>query len=373
LPEKPNELGKRLVELSQARFDLQYKTFGVQEILDMLDLAHRLRMTAASLEDDADAQLTATQDLLHQIQQISATMDLRCQESTKPIIDRELARYRVQIAAAQVAEYSDDKTTAIECHKTAIAVAGELRRAVMLAYETGVLPPIDMLKLSRHSSDARIALINLTEEEAEQAKAGRVAAWEELAVLTDTVLEATRLSYTVGLVSFDELNTLICERFRIALQLAHEQDDHEGEVQAIRQILAAQRFQLERLSSTRNRTPDLISSGELHETEMQVKHSEAQLMELQATQGADELGEESAQMLQIQIANARKHRLMAELDEHRRRSIRLKLLWSKGGCHELNVIEAVVRERITELSLKQCRQGLAELQNTGNEDHSDHR
>ena len=156
LPNDPAELAQRLVELSRSRFDLQCKGFGVQELLEKLDLAHRLRVAAARLEDDEEAELAADEALLGELEQISALVEMRCQRHTTPIIDRELIRYRVQEASALVARHSGDKTTEIECRKKAVAAAAELRSALMVADKAGVLPWTDLLRLSQNSCQAEI-------------------------------------------------------------------------------------------------------------------------------------------------------------------------------------------------------------------------
>ena len=362
LPDQPAELAQRLVELSWARFDLQYKTFGVQEFLEMLDLAHRLKMAAARLEGDENAQLVAVQDLRRQLEQVSAAVEARCRGTTLPLVDRELARYRVQQAAAQVANRAADKTAELECRRKAVAAADELRRALTSAYEAGVLPSIDMLRLSWHSCEARIALINLTVAEPEAAQRARIVALEELSRLADKACDVERSSYLAGLSSFFGLCAVLGERGRIAMHVAREQGDRDEELKAVGQMIEADMFRLERLRESHASGQERVSFGELEEAKMQLKDHQVELTLIEQRHTAETASGEAARDLQIAGANATCNRRQHDLHEARQTLWRLKLLHGKGGCCTFAVFEAAVRERLARILSEQCQQELAELQ-----------
>jgi len=362
LPNQPAELAQRLVELSRARFDLQYKTFGVQEFLDKLDLAHRLKMAAARLAGDEKAQLAAAQDLQRQLEQVSAAMETRCRGTTAPIVDRELARYRAQQAAALVAKHDADTTAEIDCCRKAVAAAGELRRALTLAYEAGVLPSTDMLRLSWHPCEARIALIDLTMPEPEEAKRARTVALEELLQLADKACDAKRSAYMAGLSPFVELYAVLGERSRIAMHLAREQGNRDEELKAAGQMIQADRSRLERLHELHERNVGLLAFDELEKAMMQLKVHEAEYLLIQHRHEAETASGEAARHLQIDAANATLHRRQHDLHEAHQTLLRLKHLHGEGGCYALAVVEAAVRERLVRILLQQGQLELAKLQ-----------
>ena len=317
LPKDTAGLAQRLVELSRAKFDLQYKTFGVQEFLDMLDLAHRLRMAAARLEGDQEAQLAAAQGMHRQLEQISAVMEIRCRGTTTPIIDRELARYRVQEAAALVAKHADDRTAEIEHRRKAVVAAGELRRALTLAYETAVLRSTDMLRLSWYPCEARIALINLTIAETEEAKKARIVALERLLELADEAAKARRLVYESGLASGDELDLVLIEQCRIAARVAREQGDRDEELGAVRRIMDAHLRRLKRAYELSAKGVGTHSTRE--KMEMQSLDHQVQLIEVQRRHEAEEVGREAIRSLDILIAQQRFDMELLEKDHEQAR------------------------------------------------------
>jgi hypothetical protein len=368
LPDEPAALAERLVELSQARFDLQYKTFGVQEVLEKVDLAYGLRMAAARLEGNKEAELATAKNFHRQLQQISTAAERSYQGTTTPIIDRELVRYRVQKAAGEVARHAGNKTAEIECCRKAVAATAELRRALVPAYEAGVLPWTDMLKLSWHHCEARLALIDLTADEPAEAMKTRAAVLGELLDLADEVFEARDTLFKIGLVSSEDLDLVRVERSRIAAYLARERGNRDEELSAVRCIVDAQRSRLQRvMKSIRS---GAVAHSEYEKAQSQVFDAEFQLSELQARHEFEEAqarhdfeeGGHEPTHVELQLAHARLRKLKADLDQAHGNLQIQQILYSEGACDALAVIEAAVLDRLADISLRQCHLDLAELQ-----------
>jgi hypothetical protein len=263
------------------------------------------------------------------------------------------------VAAALVAKHVGDRTAEIECRKNAVAAAGKLLRAVTLAYEAGVLSPIDMFKLSWHHCEARIALINLTIPASEEAKNARIQALQELLKLADMALETERIRYQAGLAPYAELESILVDQSRIAARLADERGNHDEELEAVRRIMDVYANRVRRCHQLH--AVNQSCQSELDAAERQFKDIQVVVQEVELGHKIRDAGDENSHNVQISLAELSRLKSMADhrlADTH---LSRLKLIHRAGGCDAFTVIEAAVRERLASTLLRQCELDIMEL------------
>jgi hypothetical protein len=359
LSDGPGGLAQRLAELSQARFDLRCKAFGVPEVLQAINLAHDLRIAAARLEGDEEAELTAIKELHRELEKIAAAVEKCCQGIAVPVVDRELIRYRIEESAALAAEHTADKTVEIECRRKAVAAAEDLQRALMAASEAEVLSLAQMLELSWHAADARIALIDVTTGEPAVAQQARAVVFGELLKLADESLQVVMRRYDIGLALLSDVELTRAERSRIAVRFAREQGDREEELRALEQISDVEetRFAHLRAASGGGRRRTV----ELENTLSRLADAQADLEIARHRHKAEDAGVERKRQLLLGIRRATSTRLKAELERASSALQRWKAGYQVGVCSEFAVVESAARRRLAEIRLRQCEMELARL------------
>jgi hypothetical protein len=273
-----------------------------------------------------------------------------------------LIRYRVREAAAQVARHAGDKITEIACRRKAVATAADLRRALIVAYEAGVLPWTDILELFWRSHQAEIALVEITADDPANAKMARAAVLGELMELADAVYRERQTLYKLGLTSWPDVQLAQVERSRIAVHLAREQGDREEELRAVCRVVDAQSSRYRRFLLLRENNVDFVASREFETVEWEFKVAQAQLVEVRARHEAGDASGEHKRLALVKIHTARCMKLEAEVQRARRDLAARKTAYQQGVCDALVVVDAAARHRLAELSLGQCRLDLEQLQ-----------
>jgi hypothetical protein len=367
LPEDPSELAQQLVGLSRAKFDLHCKTFGVQEVMGMFDLAHSLRMATERRSSNEGAQLAAAEDLHRQLEELYDAVESCYQGTDQPIIDRELLRYRVQQTAALVAEIGGNKTTQLECTQRACTAAADLQRALMLAYEADAIPWNDMFAISWYHCEAKIALINLTTLEPVEAANDRAVAIEELLHLSDRLLGKRNWCADTGRWHCRDLEWGEIECSRIAARLARERGNREEEIIAHETLVAASIRRRDCFSKLLDKA--VLTSSEFNKARLHVEDAELQLEEARARHKLEDFSREGTQSgsdvesleLKSSLAMVRSGKLDRECGELQRGLFLTMKRYSLGGCDALAVIEAAVCTQLVSTSLEQCRSDLEEI------------
>lgn len=359
LPDDPVALSQRLVKLGWARFDHQCKAFGIEEVLETVALAHRLQMAAACVDDNDKAELAAAEELYRETERILATVENRCHQTSTPIVDCELARYRFHEAEALVAQHSEEKSVEIECRKRAVAAAMELRRALISAYKAGVLPWPHMLKLAWYPCEARITLADLTTDEPTQLAKMHVTVLEELLELADGVIQSRLEIYTTGFASLAEVELAMIERSRIAARLAEERGDVAEELAALQKIVDFRSARLRRAEQLSKIEGEANLDRE--KAEWQFHDAQVQLRVARLAYEGQAAGNDPSQ-IEIGIMSARRTKMEADSARARVHFLRVEALYSKGHFDEFTLVEAAVLARLTDMSLRQCRLDLERLQ-----------